>query len=438
MNAIRYSARPPGRERVASLTHGRRIGKVGSPSSRPTGRAPGKGRVVRLIRVAVTLPAALTSAALLALSAGACTTAASTADTSPVVIGADLELSGVHAAVGNTYMRALQLRIDQLNAQGGVDGRRITLDVKDNRSDPGVSVSNVNALVNEPAIAGIVIGACSRCVTDVAQTLNDKQIPTVTLAPATDVIRPVGDRRYVFKLGPNAGDSATVLVGTLRDEIIHSVAVLSTDDINGADAVGAITGQASRASVNVVSKQTFHATDTDVSQPVRTALTKNPGALVVSAFPGQAELVAKTARDAGYGGRLFFDATAAGDLFLTGQTAAATEGAIMVAPQALVIEDVVATTPAKTARKRWFDDYTSKYGGFSGYSTYAADAVRLIVDAVHTAGGPQHRKMRDIMEDTAFDGLSGQVRFTPDNHAGMMSQGLISVVARSGRWRLFG
>jgi branched-chain amino acid transport system substrate-binding protein len=110
----------------------------------------------------------------------------------------------------------------------------------------------------------------------------------------------------------------------------------------------------------------------------------------------------------------------------------------MVAPQALVIDDVVATTPAKTARKRWFDDYTSKYGGFSGYSTYAADAVRLIVDAVHTAGGPEHRKMRDIMEDTAFDGISGQVRFTPDNHSGMMSQALISVVARSGRWRLFG
>src|SRR5256714_14249794 len=144
MNAIRYSARPPGRERVASLTHGRRIGKVGSPSSRPTGRAPGKGRVVRLIRVAVTM-----SAALLALSTGACTNAAPAADTSPIVIGADLELSGVHAAIGNTYVRALQLRIDQLNAEGGVDGRHITLDTKDNRSDPTRSVPTTNPLATE-------------------------------------------------------------------------------------------------------------------------------------------------------------------------------------------------------------------------------------------------------------------------------------------------
>jgi branched-chain amino acid transport system substrate-binding protein len=388
---------------------------------------------VRLIRVAVAM-----SAALLALSTGACTSAAPAADTSPIVIGADLELSGVHAAIGNTYVRALQLRIDQLNAEGGVDGRHITLDTKDNRSDPSVSVANINALAAEPGVAGIIIGACSQCVSDIAKTIDDKQIPTVTLAPASGVVRPVSDRRYVFKLGPNTGDSATVLVGTLHDEVIHTIALLSTDDVNGSDAVSAISGQASRANIGVVSKHIFRATDTDLSQPVRAALNKNPGALVVSAFPGQAELVAKTARDAGYTGRIFFDATAAGDLFLTGQVAAATEGAIMVAPQALVIDDVVATTPAKTARKRWFDDYTSKYGGFSGYSTYAADAVRLLVDAVHTAGGPEHRKMRDIMEDTAFDGISGQVRFTPDNHSGMMSQALISVVARSGRWRLFG
>ncbi|OLE25141.1 MAG: hypothetical protein AUG44_16900 [Actinobacteria bacterium 13_1_20CM_3_71_11] len=367
---------------------------------------------MRLSRVVVTKSAALTSVALLVLAGAACTSATPTADTSPIVIGADLELSGVHAPIGTTYMRALQLRVDQLNAQGGVDGRHINLETKDNRSDPSLSVANVNALANEAGIAGIIIGACTQCVTDVAKTLDDKQIPTVTLAPASGVV--------------------------LHDEGIHTVAVLSTDDVNGTDAVGAITGQASRNNLSVVARQTFRATDTDLSQPVRAALNKNPGALVISAFPAQAELIAKTARDAGYSGRLFFDATAAGDLFLTGQMAAATEGTIMVAPQSLVIDDVVATTPAKTARKRWFDDYTSKYGGFSGYSTYAADAIRLLTDAVHTAGGPQHRKMRDIMEDTAFDGLSGQVRFTPDNHSGMMAQALISVVARSGRWRLFG
>jgi len=388
---------------------------------------------VRPIRVAV-----LASAAVLLLSAGACSGPQRAGDTSPIIIGADLELSGANAAVGSTFARALQLRVDQLNALGGIDGRPISLETKDNRSDPKVSLANINAFAAESDIAGVIIGACAQCVTDVAKTIDDKQLPTVTLAPATGVVRPVADRRYVFKLGPNAADSATVLAGLLRDEGIRTAALLSTDDVNGADAVAALTAQTSRASVNLVSRQTFRPTDTDLSQPVHNALTKNPAALVVSAFPAQAALVARTARDAGYNGRLFFDATAAGDLFLDGDAAAAAEGAIMVAPQTLVIGDVVATTPAKTARKRWFDDYTSKFGGFSGYSTYAADAIQLLVDAVHIADGPKHRKMRDVMEDSAFDGLCGQVRFTPDNHSGLRPQSLTSVVARSGRWRLLG
>jgi branched-chain amino acid transport system substrate-binding protein len=386
---------------------------------------------VRLIRIAV--------ATVLAVSAGACTNAAPAADTTPIVIGADLELSGANAAIGNTYVRALQLRVDQLNAQGGVDGRHIILETKDNRSDPAASVANINALATEPALAGVIIGACTQCLLDVAKSLADKEIPTVTLAPATGLVRPVSDRRYVFKLSPNAQDSASVLMGTLHDEGIKSAALLSTDDVNGIDAATAMSAQAPRLGVTIdpAAKQVFRATDTELSQPVRMALAKRPAALIVSAFPAQAALVARAARDAGYTGRLFFDATAAGDLFL-GQMSTATEGAVMVAPQALVIDDVVATTPAKSARKRWFADYTSKYGGFSCYSTYAADAVQLLVDAVHLAGGPQHRKMRDVMEATAFDGLSGQVRFTPDNHSGMASQSLISVVARSGRWRLLG
>ena len=61
-----------------------------------------------------------------------------------------------------------------------------------------------------------------------------------------------------------------------------------------------------------------------------------------------------------------------------------------------------------------------------------------MVNAARTVGGPVHQRMHDAMENMVFEGLSGQLRFTPDNHSGLRSQGLTAVVARSGRWRLFG
>jgi branched-chain amino acid transport system substrate-binding protein len=381
---------------------------------------------------------AVASVAVLPLLATACQAGGSPPDRSAIVIGADLELSGVNAPIGNTYVRALRLRIDQLNSQGGVNGRHIDLDARDNRSDPSVSVANVNTFAANRAVAGVIMGACSGCLNRVAKVIEDAHLPTVSLAPATAVARPVTDRQYVFKLGPNAQDSAAALATELRRAGVRKVALLATDDVDGTDALSAMSAHIAGTNASVVGQQLFRATDSDVTQPVRAALGRNPDALVVSAFPAQATLVAKSARDAGYTKTIFFDAAAAGDLFLSGPTAGATDGTVMVAPQSLVIDDIIATSPAKTARKRWFEEYTSRFGTFSGYSTYAADAVRMILDAVRTAGGIAHRKMRDIMENTAFDGLCGQIRFTRDNHSGMGPQALTTVVARAGRWRLLG
>jgi branched-chain amino acid transport system substrate-binding protein len=387
---------------------------------------------VRLFRVAV-----LAAAAALPLTVGACTVVRSAADTSPLVIGADLELSGVDAAMGATYQRALQLKIDQINAAGGANGHPLRLVVKDNHSDPTVAVGDVADLINEPDLVAMVLGACSDCDIAVAKTVDDKRIPTISLAPANGVSRPVADRRYMFKLGPNVDDDAAVLAGELASNGVHKFAILTTNDSNGSDAANAITTQAKKINATALEPELFKANDTDLSQPVRSVLAKDPDALVISAFPTQAGLAASAARAAGFKGTMFFDSLAAGDLFLqSGLASAATEGVVMVAPQSLVIEDVIANTPAKTSRRDWFNAYTSKYGGFSGYSLYAADAVQLVTNVITSSGSTDHQRLRDTMENAQFDGVSVPLRFTPEQHSGLMPQALISVVAQDNRWRL--
>ncbi len=378
---------------------------------------------------------ASSSLVVLLFTGTACQATGTPADTSPIVIGADLELSGVDAPVGTAYQRALQLRIDELNAGGGVAGRQLELLAKDNHSDPHAAVADVTSFAANRSVAAVVTGACSACTTAVARIVEDVKLPTVSLAPAPGVVRPVADRRYVFKLGPDAEHSAATLVPHLHTAGVRRLALLCTDDVDGSAAVAAFSTQLSGSGTSVVSQQLFGATDTDVTQPVKAVLTHSPDGLLISAFPGQAELVARTAREAGYTKQIFFDASAAGDLFLTGQGSDAADGAMMVAPQSMVIDQMIATSPARVAAKRWFADYTARFGTFSGFSTYAADAVRLITDAIGTAGGVDHDRMRDAMEKTAFDGLSGRIRFSADDHSGVLPEALTLVVARSGRWR---
>jgi branched-chain amino acid transport system substrate-binding protein len=379
--------------------------------------------------------ASLLASTLLATSVTGCSSDDDDAADADVYIAADLELSGAGASVGTAYERALQLKVEQVNASGALGGRKLVLRVADNHSDPTNSLRNISTFGDDPAVAAIVAGGCSECVIGAAKTINDKRVPTIALAPADQVANPVAERRYLFKLGPNAADSAAALVAELERAKMKRVAVLFSDDLYGRGGETAMTTELAKAGIGLVATNKVKPTDNDITQAVGTLTDSEPDALVVWASANQATLAATSAKKASFKGKIYFDAAAAGELFVTGDAAKATNDATMVFTQILVIDDVIATTPAKAARKQWFRDYTSRYGSYSGSAAFAADAVELISEAVAKVGGDRNR-IREVLETSQIDGLSGPIRLTPDNHSGLMPQALALLVARNGRWRL--
>ncbi|MEU7922558.1 ABC transporter substrate-binding protein [Micromonospora zamorensis] len=361
-------------------------------------------------------------------------------DTSPIVIAADLELSGAAAPVGRAYQRALELKRDQLNSSGALNNRKIELKVKDNRSDSAESLRNIVDFSSDSQVSAIIMGGCNECAVGAVGTINEKRIPTIALAASGAIASPVAERRYVFKLGPNAVDSAAALTTELRRNNLRKVGMLVSDDDYGREGATALRSELDKAKITL-REQKVKTTDTDVSQQVRQLTLGKPDALVFWTPPEQATLAATSASQTTFRGSLFFDAGAAGDLFL-GEAARATERATLIFTQTMVIDDVIATTPAKAARRQWFQDYTARFGGYNGSSSFAADAMQLIADAELRAGGEVGKVdrdgLRDVLETSQMDGLSGPIRMTPDNHSGLMPQALTTLVARNGRWRLAG
>lgn len=381
---------------------------------------------------------ALTAAALV-LSASACQSSDDAGDdVEEIIIGADLELSGPTAAIGQAYRRALDLKISQVNDSGVLGNRKLKLDPKDNRSDSSLSLTNVGAFANNPNVAAIVMGTCDKCVDEVVPTVEQRGVPTIALAPASAVATPVDKRQWVFKIGPNATDNAAALTAELGNAKKKRVAVLYTDDAYGNEGYRALESALGSAKITKTGQAKVRPTDTDVSQAVQSLLDTEPGqepqAIVVWTFAEQAALAATSAKQAGFTGSLFFDGAAAGDLFLAGQ--GASNGATMVFTQTMVIDDVIATTPATAARKQWFRDYTAKYGSYNGFSSFAADAIQMVTNALQQSTSLSRDSIRSIVETSQFDGLSGPIRITPDNHSGLMPQALTVLVARNGRWRL--
>jgi branched-chain amino acid transport system substrate-binding protein len=353
-------------------------------------------------------------------------------DSTDVVIGADLA-SG--STVDTAYARALQLRIEQINASGELGHNRLVLRIQDNRSDATSSLRNISTFADDPKVAAIVAGQCSECIVGAYRTVNSKKVPTIALAPSDEVSNPVAERRYIFKLGPNSGDSSAAMTAELARTRSTKVAILYSDDDYGRGVNSALTANLAKAGITVTAAKSVRPAATDITQAVGTLTDSEPSALVVLTDPDQATLAAISAKSAGFKGRLYFDAGAAGDMFIPQEAAAATNDATMVFTQILAIDDVIATTPAKASRKQWFRDYTSRYGSYSGVASFAADAADLIADAVSKVGNDRER-IRAVLETSQTDGLSGPIRLTPDNHSGLMPQALTLLVARKGRWRI--
>jgi branched-chain amino acid transport system substrate-binding protein len=384
------------------------------------------------VRLPRRLTASVAASALVVTALTGCDSDTETGDTTQIVIGADLA-SG--SAVDVAYTRALQLKIEQVNASGVLGSRQLVLRIQENRSDPIVSLRNIGAFAQDPTVAAVITGSCDACVVGAAKTINDQKLPTIALAAADEVTTPVESRRYVFKLGPNSTDSVAAMVAELTRKKIKSAALLYTDNLYGRGAHKKMEAQLLALGGITVSSRSVKPTATDITQTVGTLTDSAPDALVVLTGTEQATLAATSAKAAGYTGSVYFDAAAAGDLFLPQAAAGAADKTTMVFTQILAIDDVIATTPAKAARKQWFRDYTSRYGSYSGVASFAADAVELIADAVAKVGGDRQR-IRDVLETSQTDGLAGPIRLTPDNHSGLMPQALTLLVARSGRWRL--
>jgi branched-chain amino acid transport system substrate-binding protein len=372
----------------------------------------------------------VTSALLIAGLAGC--TSDDTGSADAIVIGMDVDNG---SPVDQAYVRAAQLRIDQINASGRLGGRKLSLRLQDNRSDPTSTQRTIDTFAADPTVAAVLTGSCDDCVIGAARTINTKGMPTIALSGTDEVTSPVADRRWIFRLGPNPIDSTAAMVAELRRAGVPHVAVLHSDDRYGRGENAALLAELGKAGIRVRADRAIKPTAIDIGPTVSALTATRAAALLVLTGPESASAAATGAKAASYHGRIFFDPAAASDLFLPTGAAAATNNTTMVFTQIMAIDDVIATTPAKASRKQWFRDYTSRYGTYSGVAAFAADGVDLIAAAVERAGGDRVR-IRDIIETSQVDGLAGPIRLTPDNHSGLMPQALTLLVARSGRWRL--
>jgi branched-chain amino acid transport system substrate-binding protein len=363
-----------------------------------------------------------------------------------VVIGVDLNLTGRGNEFGTVFRDALRLQVERLNERGQIGGgRRLQLEVLDNRGIPEAAAANLTELLADPSVAAIITAGCPACLAEPAPELT---APVISLDAEATVAAPAIERRWVFRIGPDAAAAADALSAEMAQAGVETVAVIAADDPYGDEGLAAIAEGAGRDGLTIAERPRIAVGQADsiTAAAARVAAWRpaldpfappaepatGPDAVAVWAPAPHAAVVVRTLRDTGYPGPIYLDMLAADQLFLGQDLGEAT----LVFTPTLVADTVIATSPAVSERRRWFADYLSRYGTYHAHSSFAADALLVLADALRRTGTVDRATIRDKVESTLLDGLTGQIRFTGDQHSGLHPSSLTILTASDSRWLL--
>jgi len=134
----------------------------------------------------------------------------------PIRIGAMYPLTGGGAVYGVPAMVGHQLAVEELNAKGGIMGRKIESIERDDKMNPAAASSTMKELITKDKV-DIVLGGLSSAV-GLAMSEVSKQEKVVYISTIPKTIQMTTDKlhKYVFRTASNTdfeGDTMAMLVG---------------------------------------------------------------------------------------------------------------------------------------------------------------------------------------------------------------------------------
>jgi branched-chain amino acid transport system substrate-binding protein len=354
-----------------------------------------------------------------------------------LILGASLELTGAGSAMGVLQERALRITLDTLNEQGVPVGnlrRQLRLLVQDNLSDPKTAAEQATEMANRDQVHAIIGGTMAETSLAIIKVAQESQVPFMSLAAADEIVLPLPDRTYIYKLTPDATDVARQLARLISSQGLNKIVLLAAPGPHGNSGVRAMTGALKTVEVGLNRMVRLPATGADYTAAAKRVAISKPDGVMVWATAPSSGAAARALRLAGYNGPIFFDSGAVTEETLSAENAKAVEGSFVVHPMSLSGSSLTNTTSAGLARRDFVFRYIQQHGSYSGFAPYASDAVHLITTAARLASSVDRGRLRVYLARQVTEGIAGAYAFAPIRHGGMEPDSLGVFTVSRGEW----
>jgi branched-chain amino acid transport system substrate-binding protein len=318
-----------------------------------------------------------------------------------IKIGFFAPITGPAAADGASAQHAVELAVKEVNAAGGIKGKKVELIVYDDRLNPQEAVAIANKLIEKDQVIGVVSGSYSGPTRVTAPIFAKAGVPMVAGYAVHPDVTKAGESNFRNGyLGTVEGAAAAELaVKTLKAK---RIAVLSMDNDYGRELGDGFKARAEKLGATVVSYQAYKFPGEREFRPFLTRVKDaNPDLLFACGYYNEGALITRQAKELGL--KVPIVGTEGMDspkfLELAGPAA-----------EGLMITTNLDRDDSRPLVQNFLKNYRQAYSidaDMVGASSF--DAFKILVAAIEKAGTDQKAITKALMETRDYNGITGKI-----------------------------
>ena len=345
-----------------------------------------------------------------------------------IVLGQSVALTGPAAQLGIQMRNGLKAYFDDVNAKGGVNGRKIELVTVDDGYEPARTVPNTKKLISEDKVFALIGYVGTPTSVPVIPIISEARVPFIGPFTGAEALRQPFNR-YIFHVRASYYDETDKIVEQVVSTGGKNIAVFYQDDAYGQAGLKGVELAMTKRGLKISALGTVERNTIKVEKAVQVLSAAKPDAVVmISAYTSCAEFI-RQMKKAGSGSQ-FYNVSFVGSVSLA--NALGKDGVGVAISQVVpfpwgtavpVVKEYQALS-AKAGNK----DYN--FGAIEGFL-----AAKIFVEGLKRTGKDVTRERYiDAMEKMQDVDLGGFfVTYSPKNHAGSKFVDL-TIIARDGKF----
>jgi len=316
-----------------------------------------------------------------------------------------LPLTGTNAKFGEIEKNSYEIALEEINAKGGIKGKKVLLEFEDSQAKPDVSRSITEKIIDvkkQPVIFGEYSSSCSKAVAAVAE---ERKIPYLVVTGATDDITQQ-NYKYVFRMNPTNTYYATQLMSFLKEVVKPaSIAILYESSDFGTSGAEDMVKHAEKSGLKVLLKEQYEKGAVDFKPILSKVKASRPDVIYMVSYVMDASLLIKQIKELRIDAKLFAGGAAG---FAIPEFIQSAKDASEYVVTATVWSPQVPYPGAKEFAEKYrklYKDYPS-YHGAEAYS-----ALYIIKDVLTRANSMAPDDIRAAMRATNMMTAFGPIKF---------------------------